>query len=470
MDEVQKGRILGPFQAPPVPDLMVSPICVIPKSDGKKFRMIFNLSHPKDKSVNDNIPDHHTSVAYCTVADVAHWITHNPGSWFMAKADLSDAYRMVPIAKTDWKFLGMRLGSELFIDRCLPMGAASSCAIFQRISDAIAWMVKTSSPAYCKIFNYLDDFLFLARSHHDCEVTLKTFMHLCKDVGIPVSAEKTLPPGTNLVFLGIGIRSIKQELFIPPEKAQSTLKELDGFLSKRTQRVKRWQSILGKLCHLAQVISPGRAYLSSVYTSLSGILSQHGSRYRTISSEAREDLEVWKSFLEHTPPNKNFRMLSPSPPTMVIYTDASKTIGYGAVCERQWFAGEWPQEWKSLNIATLELFPILAALQTWETKAENGTVHIHTDNKAVATVINRLYAKDKGLRQLVKPLALHCLSKNIKVQAYHVEGTNNIGPDLLSRGRINDFLEQFPHMYSAPAVVPPSVLPQNMHIVRLTKK
>ena len=49
---------------------------------------------------------------------------------------------------------------------------------------------------------------------------------------------------------------------------------------------------------------------------------------------------------------------------MVIYTDASKTIGYGAVCERQWFAGEWPQEWKSLNIATLELFPILAALQT----------------------------------------------------------------------------------------------------------
>ena len=333
MDEVQKGRILGPFQAPPVPDLMVSPICVIPKSDGKKFRMIFNLSHPKDKSVNDNIPDHHTSVAYCTVADVAHWITHNPGSWFMAKADLSDAYRMVPIAKTDWKFLGMRLGSELFIDRCLPMGAASSCAIFQRISDAIAWMVKKSCPIYCKIFNYLDDFLFLARSHHDCEVTLKTFMHLCKDVGIPVSAEKTLPPGTNLVFLGIGIRSIEQELFIPSEKAQSTLKELDGFLSKRTQRVKRWQSILGKLCHLAQVISPGRAYLSSVYASLSGILSQHGSRYRTISSEAREDLEVWKSFLEHTPPNKNFRMLSPSPPTMVIYTDASKTIGYGAVCE-----------------------------------------------------------------------------------------------------------------------------------------
>ena len=78
MDEVHRGRILGPFHTPPVPDLMISPICVIPKSDGK-FRMIFNLSHPKEHSVNDNIPEHHTSVTYCTVADVAQWITHNPG-------------------------------------------------------------------------------------------------------------------------------------------------------------------------------------------------------------------------------------------------------------------------------------------------------------------------------------------------------------------------------------------------------
>ena len=126
------------------------------------------------------------------------------------------------------------------------------------------------------------------------------------------------------------------------------------------------------------------------------------------------------------------------------------------------FAKEWPPEWKNLNIATLELFPILAALYTWEKEAQDETVHVHTDNKAVVTVINRLYAKDKGLRQLVKPLALHCLSKNINLQAHHIEGSRNIGADLLSRGKIKEFLEKFLDMNNAPAVMPVYTLPENI--------
>ena len=464
LDEVKKGRIIGPFKTAPVKDLMISPICVIPKSDGKKYRMIFNLSHPKGQSVNDNIPEDQTSVTYCSVTDVARWIVRQQGTWFMAKADLSDAYRMVPIRKSDWKYLGMRLGNDLFIDRCLPMGAASSCAIFQRISNALAWIVMSTSPTDCTVFNYLDDFLFLGRSHTDCEISLKTFIDLCNRIGIPISKNKTIPPNTNLVFLGVGIDSSKRELFIPPEKARRVLEDLKKFLSKRTQRVKKWQSILGKLCHLSQVVSSGRAYLSSVYTSLKGILSQHGNCYRTISAEAREDLEVWKKFLEQIPPTRHFRMLTPSAPTMIIHTDASKTVGYGAVWGQEWFAGEWPQNWKTLNIAILETFPILAALYTWEEKAENGTILIHTDNEAVVSVVNKLYSKDRGLRQLIKPLALHCLSKNIKLQATHIEGVSNIGPDMLSRGKIKEFLARFQHMKSTPAVLPINILPNNLKL------
>ena len=464
LDEVKKGRIIGPFETAPVKDLMISPICVIPKSDGNKYRMIFNLSHPKDQSVNDNIPETQTAVTYCSVTDVARWIVRQQGTWFMAKADLSDAYRMVPIKKSDWKYLGMRLGNSFFIDRCLPMGAASSCAIFQRISNGLAWMAMSASPAHCMVFNYLDDFLFLARSHIDCEISLKSFTNNCNEIGIPISTDKTILPTTSLIFLGIGIDSTKKELFIPQKKAESVLENLTKFLSKRTQRVKSWQSILGKLCHLSQVVSPGRAYLSSVYASLKGILSHHGDCYRTISAEAREDLEVWKSFLEEIPPTRHFRMLTPSAPTMVIYTDASQTVGFGAVWGQEWFAGEWPQDWKTLNIAVLEIFPILAALHTWEKKTENGNILIHTDNEAVVSVVNKLYAKDKGLRQLVKPLAIHCLTKNIKLQATHIKGTNNTGPDLLSRGKIKEFLTQFRHMRSTPAVMPENILPENLKL------
>ena len=90
-----------PFQDPPIKNLMISPVCVIPKANSTKSRMIFNLSEPKGYSVNDNIPDTNTSVTYCTVRQVARYVMDSSDEWYMAKIDLTDAYRMVPIKKTN---------------------------------------------------------------------------------------------------------------------------------------------------------------------------------------------------------------------------------------------------------------------------------------------------------------------------------------------------------------------------------
>ena len=99
--------------------------------------------------------------------------------WYLAKVDLSDAYRMVPVKKQEWKYLGMRVEQDVYIDRWLPMGAASSCAIFQRISDAIAWMATVSCPWAVTAFNYLDDFLVLAKGRYNCQRALNQFVHIC---------------------------------------------------------------------------------------------------------------------------------------------------------------------------------------------------------------------------------------------------------------------------------------------------
>ena len=233
-DEVEKGRIIGPFSSSPIDDLMISPVTVIPKPNSSKVRMIFNLSEPKGASVNDNIPEENTSVSYCSVRQVVHWISQdNETDWYLAKADLSDAYRMVPIMKEEWRFLGMKVGEDIYIDRSLPMGASSSCAIFQRISDAITWMATSSCPAAITVFNYLDDFLFLADGKENCEKALENFLQLCKVTGIPVSGDKTIKPATQLTFLGIGIDAEKKVLFIPPEKAKKTLASLNDFLKKK---------------------------------------------------------------------------------------------------------------------------------------------------------------------------------------------------------------------------------------------
>ena len=48
--------------------------------------------------------------------------------------------------------------------------------------------------------------------------------------------------------------------------------------------------------------------------------------------------------------------------SLQLYTDAAGSIGFGAVFDRHWFHGTWPNHWKSYNIALLELFPIVIAV------------------------------------------------------------------------------------------------------------
>ena len=45
-----------------------------------------------------------------------------------------------------------------------------------------------------------------------------------------------------------------------------------------------------------------------------------------------------------------------------LYTDASGALGYGAVFGRHWCYGQWPDSCRHLNIALLELYPIVLSL------------------------------------------------------------------------------------------------------------
>ena len=451
---------------------MISPVCVIPKPNGGKVRMIFNLSQPKGFSVNDNIDISNIPVKYCSVTDVVHWLMNNKSDegWFMSKVDLTDAYRMVPIRKDDWKFLGMRVGGDIYIDRCLPMGASSSCQTFQKISDAIAWMVMTTCPVTCTIFNYLDDFLIIAKDFSWCKSALGHFVQLCKEVGIPLSHEKTVEPTRQIIFLGIGINSREHVLYIPEEKAKKTLMQLKKFMGKSRPRVREWQEMLGKLCHLSQVIYAGRPYLSSLYSFLARILSKNRSQRQWVNQEAREDLQVWECFLAGLTPNKTFRMFDASSTVDPIYTDASTTVGYGAVFGNMWFAGVWPNnQWNNLNICVSELYPIYAAVSVWSHQLQSTTVNVHTDNQALVSILNRLYTKDRLVRWFLKPLAILCLENNIHIVAHHIAGEDNVGPDMLSRGKIDQFLCEFPEMQRQAASIPFVISPEGLGLPTLVK-
>ncbi len=173
--ELEAGRISGPFRVPPFPAFRTSPLGVVPKKNPSEFRLIHHLSYPPGKSVNDFIPKELTSVHYATIDDAVSIIkTMGPGC-YMAKTDIQSAFRIIPIHPKDSNLLGMQWEGNYYFDRCLPMGLAISCSLFEKFSTALEWIARNVLLASA-VIHVLDDFLFPAPSSAKCQADLKGFL------------------------------------------------------------------------------------------------------------------------------------------------------------------------------------------------------------------------------------------------------------------------------------------------------
>ena len=78
----------------------------------------------------------------------------------MAKTDMENDYRLVPINEKDHELLGLSMEGKVFYDKVLPMGLSYSCNLFEKFSTAVYWVVEHNirSSGCAQV---LDDFLFV---------------------------------------------------------------------------------------------------------------------------------------------------------------------------------------------------------------------------------------------------------------------------------------------------------------------
>ena len=224
MSEVKLGRYAGPFKMIPFEYYIQSPIGLVPKDQGKKTRLIFHLSHPKGgtTSVNANTPSEFSSVDYPKFNEAIELCLKAGPNAHIAKSDLISAFRILGLHPKFWKYLVLKAQSPLdqhvyyFVDKCMPFGASISCAAFQKISDAISFLVQYRTGH--KNVNYLDDYFFVALLKLVCNNQVKSFLQVCSEIGFPVSLEKTYWASTVMTFLGLLIDTARGIILIPMEK------------------------------------------------------------------------------------------------------------------------------------------------------------------------------------------------------------------------------------------------------------
>ena len=161
--EIIAHRILGPFLSPPIPNLRVSPIGVVPKKEPGQFRIIHHLSYPEGLSVNDFIDKNVASVNYTSFDQAVHIIQIMGKGCYLSKADIKSAFRLIPIRQEDFNLLGISFNDRFYIDTCLPFGCRVSCAIFENFAMFLQWATELAI-GQGRVLHYLDDFLFVGNS------------------------------------------------------------------------------------------------------------------------------------------------------------------------------------------------------------------------------------------------------------------------------------------------------------------
>ena len=221
--DVAAGKKAGPFDSPPLPNFVVSPIGAVPKKEVGRIRVIPHLSYPfGGDSVNASVRDETMTLG--SVAEAAgHILAFGRGCW-LVKLDVEAAYKQVPVRPQDWHLLGFKWEGKYYYERVLPFGLKSSCRLWELYAAALHFFFSR----HCKVpavVHYIDDFLLVFQSEQQAREGLAKVLMWCRYLGVPMAADKLAGPATCLTFLGIELDTVELRARLPAAKLLE-LKEL----------------------------------------------------------------------------------------------------------------------------------------------------------------------------------------------------------------------------------------------------
>ncbi len=458
--EMSLNRLYGPYNTLPFVQCHVSPVSLREKSDKGQYRMIHDLSYPYDgkSSVNDGISFLDATVQYASVQDAITVVKQLGVGTVMAKADIKSAFRLIPIHPECYHLFCFKVGGLFYIDRCLQMGCAMACQIFEKFSTALEWVLRVKYGV--KFVNhYLDDFIFFSETHQGRQLALLSFQRFAQKIGLPLAPEKTLGPARVLVFLGIQLDSLHMKATLPESKVKQYAEEIEQFLQLSVSTLHQFQAIVGRLQWANTVVLPGRAFLRRLIDGTKGRLSR--DTRICITDGMKSDLRLWADFLSsHNGVSFFLSEQKLHSPELHLFTDASFQAGAGYMGDR-WFVVQYPEAWHRYGITFLELYPIVLAVYLFGDRFRNKRLVFHTDNEACVYIINKQTSRSPRIMRLVRQLVLCTLRRNTKFSAIHVPGIQNSKADALSRLQVTPGQLKQWGMRKNPEVIPREFKPQN---------
>lgn len=401
--------------------------------------MVFNLSYGGQESVNYHCPEELCTIEYPTLDEAIRLSmdesTAEDCIVFYGRVDSRAAFKNLPIAKNQWRWLVMKAEHPItrqefyFCDKTVPFGSSTSCRNYQITSEGIAHIYRYKTGG--KLCQYLDYGLVMkALSRELCNQLIGQYIQLCQYIGMPVAHDKMIWATPIITFLGMLINSINRTIAIPLEKRNQALHEIDIILRKKKITVRQIQQIVGLLNFFCRAVFPGRAFTQRLYAKTRGLKQHH---HVQVDSEMKADLEVWNTFITEEPlsifrPFVDFSVeILAEDLDMASDASASGANAVGGYYKNHWFQGFWgtnPIDQFDTSIVFCELLGVVATALLYGVYFQNRRVRIKCDNQSIVSMVNRSSSKVKECMELIRILTAHSLKFNYKIFAKFVDTKN----------------------------------------------
>ncbi|XP_074539253.1 uncharacterized protein LOC141800545 [Halichoeres trimaculatus] len=455
--ELNKGYLIGPFDSPPFPVFRTSPIGVATRKYSGKKRLIFDLSAPRSgpiMSVNSLIPPVPFSLHYSTVDNAIKLIKiAGRGAW-LSKADITDAFKIVPIHPSQWHLFGVKWDQKFYFAVRLTFGCRSSPFIFNLVSEALCWILLNNIrlPA---VLHLLDDFLLIDPPHDNSCSSLTKLKQLFNKLGVPLSDEKTLGPATSLEFLGITLDTSAMKASLPEQKLERIRSICQSLSSSGSFSKQQLLSLLGHLNFAMRIIPQGRSFISRLLDLASSVPNLHDQL--ELDEGCRSDLKFWSELLDQWNGISFFYDdIVHSSDAIQFFTDAAPSVGFGGFYQGQWFADHWPPSFSELDFssALYEIYPIAVACHVWGHLWHRKRIAVLCDNQAVVEIINKGRSSSCAIMPFMRRITWLSVNLNFIITARHVPGQFNAIADSLSRFKFQVFRNLCPDANTQPTPVP----------------
>ena len=410
-------------------------------------------------SINSLIPSADFSMQYSTVDGAINLIRlAGKGAW-LAKADITAAFKVLPLHPDFWHLFGVRWQDQFYFAVRLTFGCKSSPKLFDTLAEALCWiLVNNHKLPY--VTHLLDDFLVVTPPSAPPASGLTTLTTVFNSLGVPLALEKTEGPLTALEFLGITLDTISFQASLPPDKLNRTTLLLSNYLDVPHCTKQQLLSLLGHLVYAMRIIPQGRSFISNLLQLSTSVGSLH--HQVTFDPPCQTELRLWHLLLT----NWNgitffYNDYISSPEDINLYTDAAPSVGFGGYYAGRWFSSPWPDDFTHLDpdhaqsSALYELYPIVIAATLWGSEWTSQSILIHTDNLATVHIINKGRSSSLPIMSLLRRLTWLSVTHQFLLRAAHVPGHHNSIADSLSRFLFQKFKTLAPHSDPHPVPVPP---------------